>query len=40
MLPNFFQIVNRLYAFIYETGHSKSGLGLPSIVALGNQNSS
>ncbi|GKF97955.1 hypothetical protein Tco_0293776, partial [Tanacetum coccineum] len=27
------QIVNRLYAFIYETNHSKSGLGLPSIVA-------
>ncbi|GJX61984.1 hypothetical protein Tco_0294884 [Tanacetum coccineum] len=34
MLPNFFQIVNQLYAFIYETKHSKSGLGLPSIVAL------
>ncbi|GJY12737.1 hypothetical protein Tco_0382046 [Tanacetum coccineum] len=29
-----FQIVNRLYAFIYETNHSKSGLGLPFIVAL------
>ncbi|GJX56339.1 hypothetical protein Tco_0286236 [Tanacetum coccineum] len=26
--------VNRLYAFIYETNHSKSGLGFPSIVAL------
>ncbi|GJX53194.1 hypothetical protein Tco_0281563 [Tanacetum coccineum] len=35
MLPKFSQIVNRLYAFIYETNHSKSGLGLPSIVALG-----
>ncbi|GJS29399.1 retrotransposon gag domain, retroviral aspartyl protease [Tanacetum coccineum] len=34
MLPKFSQIVNRLYAFIYETNHSKSGLGLPSIVAL------
>ncbi|GJX65981.1 uncharacterized protein Tco_0300324 [Tanacetum coccineum] len=34
MLPKFAQIVNRLYAFIYETKHSKSGLGLPSIVAL------
>ncbi|GJR79835.1 Myc-type, basic helix-loop-helix domain-containing protein [Tanacetum coccineum] len=34
MLPNFFQIVNQLYAFIYEMKHSKSGLGLPSIVAL------
>ncbi|GKA98635.1 zinc finger, CCHC-type containing protein, partial [Tanacetum coccineum] len=34
MLPKFSQIVNRLYAFIYETKHSKSGLGLPSIVAL------
>ncbi|GJZ36786.1 hypothetical protein Tco_0582977 [Tanacetum coccineum] len=34
MLSKFFQIVNRLYAFIYETNHSKSGLGLPSIVAL------
>ncbi|GJR90022.1 CACTA transposable element [Tanacetum coccineum] len=40
MLPNFFQIVNQLYAFIYETKHSKSGLGLPSIVALDKQNSS
>ncbi|GKB65818.1 CACTA transposable element [Tanacetum coccineum] len=36
MLPNFCLIVNQLYAFIYETKHSKSGLGLPSIVALGN----
>ncbi|GJU32802.1 hypothetical protein Tco_1176391 [Tanacetum coccineum] len=35
MLPKFSQIVNRLYAFIYETNHSNSGLGLPSIVALG-----
>nr|GEW79625.1 hypothetical protein [Tanacetum cinerariifolium] len=34
MLPKFSQIVNRLYAFINETNHSKSGLGLPSIVAL------
>ncbi|GJS57489.1 hypothetical protein Tco_0652273 [Tanacetum coccineum] len=34
MLPKLSQIVNRLYAFIYETNHSKSGLGLPSIVAL------
>nr|GEY86751.1 hypothetical protein [Tanacetum cinerariifolium] len=34
MLPNISQIVNRLYAFIYETNHSKSGLGLPFIVAL------
>ncbi|GKA10964.1 CACTA transposable element [Tanacetum coccineum] len=34
MLPKFSQIVNRSYAFIYETNHSKSGLGLPSIVAL------
>ncbi|GJT78828.1 hypothetical protein Tco_1045553 [Tanacetum coccineum] len=34
MLPKFAQIVNWLYAFIYETKHSKSGLGLPSIVAL------
>ncbi|GJZ20604.1 acidic leucine-rich nuclear phosphoprotein 32 family member A [Tanacetum coccineum] len=34
MLSKFAQIVNRLYAFIYETKHSKSGLGLPSIVAL------
>ncbi|GJR88451.1 hypothetical protein Tco_0212462 [Tanacetum coccineum] len=34
MLPKFSQIVNRLYAFIYEMNHSKSGLGLPSIVAL------
>ncbi|GKC43932.1 hypothetical protein Tco_1061654 [Tanacetum coccineum] len=34
MLPKLSQIVNRLYAFIYETDHSKSGLGLPSIVAL------
>nr|GEU76444.1 hypothetical protein [Tanacetum cinerariifolium] len=34
MLPKFSQIVNRLYAFIYETNHSKSGLGLPFIVAL------
>ncbi|GKF22056.1 zinc finger, PHD-type containing protein, partial [Tanacetum coccineum] len=34
MLPKFSQIVNRLYAFTYETNHSKSGLGLPSIVAL------
>ncbi|GJR79149.1 reverse transcriptase domain-containing protein [Tanacetum coccineum] len=34
MLPKFSQIVNRLYAFIYETNHSKSGLGLPSRVAL------
>ncbi|GJX07066.1 retrotransposon gag domain, retroviral aspartyl protease [Tanacetum coccineum] len=34
MLPKFSQIVNRLYAFIYETNHSKSELGLPSIVAL------
>ncbi|GJZ93191.1 DIE2/ALG10 family protein [Tanacetum coccineum] len=34
MLPKLSQIVNRLYAFIYETTHSKSGLGLPSIVAL------
>nr|GEZ25539.1 hypothetical protein [Tanacetum cinerariifolium] len=33
MLPKFSQIVNRLYAFIYETNHSNSGL-LPSIVAL------
>ena len=38
MLPKFSQIVNQLYAFIYETNHSKSGLGLPSIVALGEQN--
>ncbi|GKA52184.1 hypothetical protein Tco_0745380 [Tanacetum coccineum] len=35
MLSKFPQTVNRLYAFIYETNHSKSGLGLPSIVALG-----
>nr|GFA54371.1 hypothetical protein [Tanacetum cinerariifolium] len=35
MLPKFSQIVNRLYAFIYETNHSKSGLRLPYIVALG-----
>ncbi|GJY19888.1 hypothetical protein Tco_0392454, partial [Tanacetum coccineum] len=35
MLLKCSQIVNRLYAFIYETNHSKSGLGLPSIVALG-----
>nr|GFB20218.1 hypothetical protein [Tanacetum cinerariifolium] len=35
MLPRFSQIVNRLYAFIYETNRSKSGLALPSIVALG-----
>nr|GEY92040.1 F-box domain, leucine-rich repeat domain, L domain-like protein [Tanacetum cinerariifolium] len=35
MLPKISQIVNRLYAFIYETNHSKSGLGLPFIVALG-----
>nr|GEX81271.1 hypothetical protein [Tanacetum cinerariifolium] len=35
MLPKFSQIVNRLYAFIYKINHSKSGLGLPSIVALG-----
>nr|GFA61455.1 hypothetical protein [Tanacetum cinerariifolium] len=34
MLPKLSQIVNRLYALIYETNHSKSGLGLPSIVAL------
>ncbi|GJZ47683.1 reverse transcriptase domain-containing protein, partial [Tanacetum coccineum] len=34
MLLKFSQIVNRSYAFIYETNHSKSGLGLPSIVAL------
>nr|GEV32212.1 hypothetical protein [Tanacetum cinerariifolium] len=34
MLPKFSQIVNRLYAFIYEMNHSNSGLGLPSIVAL------
>ncbi|GKA05545.1 hypothetical protein Tco_0684665 [Tanacetum coccineum] len=34
MLSKFSQIVNRLYAFIYETNHIKSGLGLPSIVAL------
>nr|GEY29881.1 hypothetical protein [Tanacetum cinerariifolium] len=34
MLLKFSQIVNRLYAFIYETNHSKSGLGLPFIVAL------
>nr|GEV45420.1 hypothetical protein [Tanacetum cinerariifolium] len=34
MLSKFSQIVNRLYAFIYETNHSNSGLGLPSIVAL------
>nr|GEW87425.1 hypothetical protein [Tanacetum cinerariifolium] len=34
MLLKFYQIVNRLYAFIYETNHSKSGLGLPSIIAL------
>ncbi|GJX30825.1 acidic leucine-rich nuclear phosphoprotein 32 family member A [Tanacetum coccineum] len=27
------------YTFIYETKHSKSGLGLPSIVALGKQSS-
>ena len=38
MLPKFSQIVNQLYAFIYEMNHSKSGLGLPSIVALGEQN--
>ncbi|GJS79372.1 SRP72 RNA-binding domain-containing protein [Tanacetum coccineum] len=35
MLLKFSQIVNQLYAFIYETNHSKSGLRLPSIVALG-----
>nr|GEX49395.1 F-box domain, leucine-rich repeat domain, L domain-like protein [Tanacetum cinerariifolium] len=35
MMPKLSQIVNRLYTFIYETNHSKSGLGLPSIVALG-----
>nr|GEZ69287.1 hypothetical protein [Tanacetum cinerariifolium] len=34
MLSKFSQIVNRLYAFIYETNLSKSGLGLPSIVSL------
>nr|GEV77204.1 hypothetical protein [Tanacetum cinerariifolium] len=34
MLLKFSQIVNRLYAFIYEMNHSKSGLGLPSIVTL------
>nr|GEY07728.1 hypothetical protein [Tanacetum cinerariifolium] len=34
MLSKSSQIVNRLYAFIYETNHSKSELGLPSIVAL------
>nr|GEW04521.1 hypothetical protein [Tanacetum cinerariifolium]GEW20949.1 hypothetical protein [Tanacetum cinerariifolium] len=34
MLLKFSQIVNRLYAFINETNHSKSGLWLPSIVAL------
>nr|GEW56071.1 hypothetical protein [Tanacetum cinerariifolium] len=34
MLPKLSQIVNWLYAFVYETNHSKSGLGLPSIVAL------
>ncbi|GKE61369.1 hypothetical protein Tco_1511736, partial [Tanacetum coccineum] len=34
MLSKFSQIVNRLYAFIYETNHSKSGLGLPFIVSL------
>ncbi|GJS43691.1 hypothetical protein Tco_0568734 [Tanacetum coccineum] len=34
MLSKFSQIVNQLYAFIYETNHSKSRLGLPSIVAL------
>nr|GEY34816.1 SRP72 RNA-binding domain-containing protein [Tanacetum cinerariifolium] len=34
MLQKFSQIVNRLYAFIYKTNHSKSGLGFPSIVAL------
>nr|GFB14787.1 hypothetical protein [Tanacetum cinerariifolium] len=34
MLSKLSQIVNRLYAFIYEINHSKSGLGLPSIVAL------
>ena len=39
MLPKFSQIVNQLYAFIYETNHSMSGLGLPSIVGLGEQNS-
>ena len=38
MLPKFSQIENWLYAFIYETNHSKNGLGLPSIVALGEQN--
>ncbi|GKG31725.1 hypothetical protein Tco_0426675, partial [Tanacetum coccineum] len=39
MLPKFSQIVNRLYAFIYETNHSKRGLGLPSIVAYNNKTS-
>nr|GEY61348.1 F-box domain, leucine-rich repeat domain, L domain-like protein [Tanacetum cinerariifolium] len=34
MLSKFSSIVNRLYAFIYETNHSKSGLGLPFIVSL------
>nr|GEW98183.1 hypothetical protein [Tanacetum cinerariifolium] len=34
MLLKFSQIVNWLYAFIYEMNHSKSRLGLPSIVAL------
>nr|GEX38539.1 hypothetical protein [Tanacetum cinerariifolium] len=34
MLPKFSQIVNQLYAFIYETNHSKSGLGFLFIVAL------
>nr|GEV72858.1 hypothetical protein [Tanacetum cinerariifolium] len=34
MLPKLSQIVNRLYAFIYERNHSKSWLELPSIVAL------
>ncbi|GKA47956.1 hypothetical protein Tco_0740914 [Tanacetum coccineum] len=34
MLSKFSQIVNQLYAFIYETNYSKSGIGFPSIVAL------